>query len=309
MGYRKIPNLYKDQTVLMFRECYALEKIHGTSARIDWRVESSGDPECSTNNGKISFFSGGAKHDDFVALFDETELEERLIALGHARVSVYGEAYGGKLQGMRETYGDELRFVVFEVKIGDTWLCVPDAAEVADKLGLEFVAYRKIKCNLASINNERDSPSIQALRNGVSSHGDVGFIVNSRVREGVVLRPLTECRKSNGDRVIVKHKNEAFIETRIPREVDPEKLKVLQDAEAIALEWVTDMRLAHVLDKLGNPSEIERTGDVCKAMIADVEAEGEGEIEWSKEARKVIGKRAAMLYKAKLTSLIDGREE
>ncbi len=29
MGYMHIDNLYKDQTILMFRECYALEKIHG----------------------------------------------------------------------------------------------------------------------------------------------------------------------------------------------------------------------------------------------------------------------------------------
>lgn len=308
MGYRKIPNLYKDQTILMFRECYALEKIHGTSARIDWRIESSGDQECSTNNGKISFFSGGAKHDDFVALFDETELEDGFIALGHAKVSVYGEAYGGKLQGMRETYGDQLRFVVFEVKIGDTWLCVPDAAEVADKLGLEYVLYKRIRCDLADIDSERDAPSVQAMRNGITKIVD-GMFVNLKPREGIVLRPLIECRKSNGDRVIVKHKNEAFMETRTPRKVGPEKLKVLQDAEAIAPEWVTDMRLAHVLDKLGNPREIERTGDVCRAMVADVEAEGEGEIEWSKEARKAIGKRAAMLYKAKLTSLIDDGEE
>lgn len=29
MGYLKINNLYKEQTILLFKECYALEKIHG----------------------------------------------------------------------------------------------------------------------------------------------------------------------------------------------------------------------------------------------------------------------------------------
>ena len=34
MGYRHIDNLYKNQDILLFRECFALEKIHGTSANV-----------------------------------------------------------------------------------------------------------------------------------------------------------------------------------------------------------------------------------------------------------------------------------
>src|SRR5690348_10996218 len=34
MGYLHIGNLYKTQDLLLFRECYALEKVHGTSAHI-----------------------------------------------------------------------------------------------------------------------------------------------------------------------------------------------------------------------------------------------------------------------------------
>ena len=37
MGYLHIDNLYKNQTVLAFRRCFALEKVHGTSAHIAWR--------------------------------------------------------------------------------------------------------------------------------------------------------------------------------------------------------------------------------------------------------------------------------
>jgi hypothetical protein len=29
MGYASIPNLYKNQEILIFKRCYALEKIHG----------------------------------------------------------------------------------------------------------------------------------------------------------------------------------------------------------------------------------------------------------------------------------------
>ena len=36
MGYMKIRNLYQQADVLMFKELWALEKIHGTSAHVRW---------------------------------------------------------------------------------------------------------------------------------------------------------------------------------------------------------------------------------------------------------------------------------
>ena len=36
MGYMRIDNLYKNQAVLSFKEVYALEKVHGTSAHIHY---------------------------------------------------------------------------------------------------------------------------------------------------------------------------------------------------------------------------------------------------------------------------------
>src|SRR5947208_1075885 len=105
MSYMHIENLYKNQAILKFRECYAMEKIHGTSAHVMWK------------NGKVHFFAGGAKQEQFEALF-QPELTERFVTVGQPAVTVYGEAYGGKMQGMRETYGQDLRFVAFEVRIG-----------------------------------------------------------------------------------------------------------------------------------------------------------------------------------------------
>ena len=65
MGYRHINNLYKSQEVLMFKECYVSEKIHGTSAHIGWDVE---------NTKKVKFFSGGSSHLMFTSLFDQKAL-------------------------------------------------------------------------------------------------------------------------------------------------------------------------------------------------------------------------------------------
>src|SRR5271157_1732275 len=99
MGYLHINNLStKCQDILLFKECYALEKVHGTSAHVSW------------NDNKLGFFSGGEKHERFIKLFDHEALikvfTERHL---NQKVIVYGEAYGGSQQGMKDTYGVELR--------------------------------------------------------------------------------------------------------------------------------------------------------------------------------------------------------
>jgi len=283
MSYKHIDNLYKNPEILMFKECYVMEKVHGTSAHIIF------------SGGKLSFFSGGSDHKNFVGLFDEKHLFSKFAVLvGQDELSditIYGEAYGGKMQGMRDTYGDELRFIAFEVKWGNTWLSVPDAEEIVGGLDLEFMPYTHISTTLEAIDAERDRPSEVAQRRGCGE----------KKREGIVLRPLIELRKNNGERIVAKHKNEEFGETKTKRKVlDSDKLQVLEEATAIADEWVTEMRLTHVLDGLRGEVGIEHMGEIIVLMIADVEREAEGEIVESKAARKAIGKRTATMYKRRL---------
>ncbi len=292
MSYLHIDNLYKDQDILLFKECYALEKIHGTSAHLSWK------------EGKLNIFSGGSKHESFKALFPEsltTILTEKFGNVQH--VVIYGEAYGGKLQGMSNTYGKELKFVVFDVTIDGIWLAVPNTHELVQSLGLEFVHYNKISTDLAAIDKERDADSVQAIRNGVGP---------GKIREGVVLRPLIELTKNNGSRIIVKHKRDEFRETQEKRsvETDPDKLKVLSDAKAIAMEYVTVMRLEHILDKMDQsiPFDETRTGEVITVMLADVLRESAGEIVDTREARSAIGKQTAGLYMGFLKSRLQKRE-
>jgi hypothetical protein len=279
MGYAHINNLYKDTTILYFRRCYALEKIHGTSANVSWK------------NKRVRFYSGGAKQSAFEELFNVEQLTQLFTDLGHDEVTIYGEAYGGKVQKMSVTYGSDLKFCAFEAKIGDTWLNVPNAEDVAKKLGLEFVHYVEIDADIEAIDAERDADSVQAIRNGMGE---------GKKREGVVLRPLEEFCDSRGNRVLSKHKCNEFMETATPRKVDSEKLRVLEEAEAIATEWVTDMRLTHVLDAFPDDVGIESTGAVIKAMAEDVLREAKGEIIDSKQARRAINKRCAKLFKARL---------
>jgi hypothetical protein len=293
MGYLHINNLYKDQTILLFKECYALEKIHGTSAHVRYIPPVGGE------KGRLVFFSGGESHDKFVKVFgDEWTLLEKFFASSlptDRETTLFGEAYGGKQQGMSATYGSELKFVVFDVKVGDSWLEVPKAEAVANALGLEFIHYTRIPTTLEALDAARDADSVQAVRNGVGA---------GKKMEGVVLRPIIEVTLNNGSRVIAKHKRDEFKETSTPRKVvDPALLQVLTDAEAIATEWVTPMRLTHVLDKIPGHC-MEKMQEIIAAMNEDVFREGAGEIVDTKEVRKAISKRAAVLYKDSLKAAL-----
>lgn len=300
MGYMHIDNLYRPeaQSVLLFKEVFAMEKIHGTSTHIAF----------NPTDNSLRFFSGGTKHDSFVKLFNQPDLIEKFKSLQipvDREITVFGEGYGGKEQGMRDTYGPDLKFIAFDVKIGNRWLSVTDAEDVVKKLGLEFVFYKKVSTYFTEENGvrkyveldaERDATSEQALRNGV-----VGF----RKREGIVIRPPVEMTLNNGSRVMAKHKRDEFRETASPRVIvdDPSKLKVLNDAQLVASEWVTNERLNHVLDKIPD-HDMTKIPVIIKAMTEDVLREGSGELVDSKEVRAALGKKTVELYKGKLNSSI-----
>lgn len=278
----KIQNLYNDQTIMNFKQCYALEKVHGTSAHIKWK------------DNNLTFYSGGSTHSVFVSLFDEQALIKFFESLGplESEVRIHGEAYGGKIMGMSKCFGKELKFIAFDVYINDSWLNVPKAEEFCKNAGLEFVPYELVDTSEKSLNHERDRDSIVAIRCGMGE---------GHIREGVVLRPLQELRQNNGSRIISKHKRDEFREHKSVRSItiDPEKAVVLEAADLIADEWVVPMRLLHVLGKLelnGVELTVKDTGRVILAMLEDVYEEAGSEVTKSKELDKAISKKAARLF-------------
>lgn len=297
MGYLHIDNLYKNQTVLMFKSVYALEKIHGTSAHITYE---RGKP--------LHFHHGGASRDAFLALFDEPALRARFEALPNEHLTVYGEAYGGKLHRGRHDYGDALRFVAFDVKHRElaachscersAWLDVPGAQAVCTLLELPFVDWRAVPSDLATLDALRDAPSEQARR-------DTGR--TDAWSEGIIIRPPMELNDHRGNRIIAKHKRLDARETATPRMVGTQP-EVLAAAEAVAREWVTPMRLEHVLDHLAADGasivSMALTPRVIAAMTEDVLREGAGEIIDSKAVRRAVGSAAAKLFKARVAACI-----
>ena len=293
VGYLHISNLYANQNILLFKECYALEKIHGSSAHVSYDAEK-------LEAEQLTFFSGGAKHEEFVALFDKEALLSKIKEIGYTKFVLYGEAYGGKMQKMSGTYGPKLKFIVFDVWVGERWLEVPRAEAYAINLGLEFVYYKRIPATVEALDAERDAFSVQAVRNGCGE---------DKFREGIVARPLMEFSygRDENSRVICKHKREEFRETKSVRTVESEeKRRVMEEVTLIVDEWVTPMRLQHVLDKMGETESISinRTKEVITAMIEDVLREAGGEVVESKPLLKEIGNRTAGLFKKHLNASI-----
>ncbi len=293
MGYLSIDNLYKNRDVLLFRECWALEKVHGSSAHI--RLTRIAD---YLGGVQITYFAGGEKHERFKAIFDESKLREAFLASGLTALTIYGEVYGGKCQGMKDTYGEELRFIAFDVMVGETWLAVPQAVEIVESFGLEFVPFEKGPTDLAWLDQQRDLPSRIAKRRG---------ILEDKQSEGIVIRTPIEVRKNNGQRIIAKHKTAGFRETKTPRQVDDAVLAVLSEADKIAEEWVTPMRLQHILQKItptGTAWDFCDIAPVSTAMLADIQKESVGEIVWSKEAEKAIRRKTAELFKTQVIQVV-----
>ncbi len=304
MGYLHIPNLHRDQRILREEECYALEKIHGTSAHVRYAYTVENDMEL------MVYFHGGATEASFAECFlDKNGLRERFKKLakeyGVSDITVYGEAYGGSMQKMAHRYGPRLKFVAFDVRFGSGWLTVVEAETVVLQLGLEFVHWRVIPTTIEAIDAERDAPSVQAKRNGVE--GD-------QPREGVVLRPLAEMvgEKGQGDRIIAKHKHPEANERATPEDVllarsinMDAKQRDLMAGQAVADEFVTEERLSHVLDHLaaaGTAPEIEATGKVISAMIEDVLREGFGELLATSGTKAAVAKRTRAMFHARLAA-------
>lgn len=269
-----------------FKEVFCLEKIHGTSSHI------SLNKDLSTGIVDIKFFAGGVGYDEFVVLFDKDNLIKVFDELYDGqKLTIYGEAYGGKCQKMSDTYGKELRFVAFEVKIGESWLDVPNAEQVVKRFGLEFVHYVKIPTDLDLINREMTRDSVQAIRNGMGE---------GHPSEGIVIRPTIECVNNNGTRIIAKHKKPEFSETRRVRNLDEKDLaqyQKIKESEEIANDWVTEMRLNHVADSIQKEVCVENIKFFIPGMIEDVKRESEGEVEWSKSIEKSIGQKTAIMIK------------
>jgi hypothetical protein len=292
MGYASIEQLYDHPEVFSKPEKFWIisEKIHGTSTWINF------------NKNKLTFHSGGEPAKSFTALFDIVLLQTKLEALqiqnpNVSNFRIHGEAYGGKQQKMAKTYGDKLKFCGFEVKFDDTFLDFLDAKFILEQLELEVVPYKIQKIDIAFIEEETKSESIQAIRNGMG-HG--------LLREGIVIRPLEEEKDNNGKRLIYKYVNKCppFSELKNRPNLG-EVVKVMTNQKEIVEQWVTETRMGHVLDEFKSVIQTEEfvhrnikslIPEIVNLFVKDVQKEHNNSIVWSDSIEKAIKTAAGTMF-------------
>ncbi len=293
MGYENIDQLYNHPEVFSEPEKIWVisEKLHGTSTYINF------------SNNIITFHSGGESKESFSALFNIPLLQIQLQELQQEYPSItnfriHGEAYGGKQQKMAKTYGDKLKFCGFEVKFDDKFLDFLDAKLIMEKLNLEVVPYKIQKIDVSFIEEETQSQSVQAIKNGM----ECGLL-----REGVVIRPITEQKDKNGKRVIYKHTNKCppFSELKNRPNLG-EMVKVMTEQKEVVDQWVTETRMHHVFDHfktLFQDGKISIDTNVFKLVpkivdlfVKDVIKEHNNSIVWSPIIEKAIKSAAGTMF-------------
>jgi hypothetical protein len=290
MGYMKICHLYKTKEIFKFKEICATEKIHGTSTWVYLK------------NDTLHFHCGGETQKTFEPLFDKDFLLSELLTIakenGWQSIKVHGEAYGGKQQAMSKTYGNQLKFIAFDIRVDmdlstDKFLDILDAEVMSKRLGLEFVAYEIGPPTVEFLEEQMMKCSVQAIRNGC---GD------DKQREGLVLRPVKEGILSDGTRAICKHLNPNFRETTTERSLLGDKLKIYAENQEVADEWVTENRLNHVVskflhDKPDDKKMIEKSdiGKLVTRVLEDIKIEAGNEIVWSEAVDKAVRGRSGAL--------------
>ena len=163
------------------------EKVDGTNVRIIWnghkvsfggRTDNSQMPMPLMERLK-ELFEGNTNEELFEQKFGETQ------------VVFYGEGYGGNIQS-GSLYKQTQDFILFDVKVDETWLKRDDVEKIAQTFNLDVVPVILVGTIQEAVDLVKTKP-ISPIGEGKPSEGLVG-VPNAR---------LTDFR---GNRVIVKIK-------------------------------------------------------------------------------------------------------
>ena len=126
---------------------------------------------------------------------------------GAGSITLIGEGFGGKIQKMSKVYGDEQRFILFDVFIEPNedhpmgiWLERKNVQDIAYSLGISCVPILFTNTLMNSYRKLKECPDLESI---VSTTG-------GNPLEGFVARPQTELRNRFGSRIITKIKGKDF---------------------------------------------------------------------------------------------------
>lgn len=191
-GTKKLmPNVFRDETVAFLANIpwQWTEKVDGTNVRIIWdghsvsfagRTDNSVLPE-ALNFRLWSLFGGSTNEEMFEQLFGDKE------------VILFGEGYGHKIQKCGSQYSNDVKFILFDVLIGDNYQSRSFVETIARSLNIDVVPIL-------------GTGTLDQAIEFVKSKPDSIVAQNPLTIEGVVCRPVVELRDRCGNRIIVKIK-------------------------------------------------------------------------------------------------------
>lgn len=180
------------------------EKVDGTNIRIGWDgngVRFGGRSDRAQLPGQL-----------FIYLQDHfTDARLSSVFQGAGSITLIGEGFGGKIQKMSKVYGDEQRFILFDVFVEPCedhplgiWL---ERSNVQDIAGSLDIPYAPVIFTNTLMNGYRKLKERPGYLSMVSETG--------QPLEGFVARPQTELRNRFGSRIIAKIKGKDFINAKV----------------------------------------------------------------------------------------------
>ena len=180
----------------------ATEKVDGTNIRVIYH------PRTADGGGTLEFKgkTDAAQIPPFLLdklkeRFNTTSLNEVFTDFEKGRfpdpVCLYGEGYGARIQKGGSSYiPDGVDFILFDVKIGNTWLTDESMREIGAKLGIRcvpVVQYGSLEDIIATVQD-----------------GFLSWLASGVNAEGVVCKPMLDLLTRHGERVITKIKYKDF---------------------------------------------------------------------------------------------------
>ena len=239
-------------------------------------------------------------------------------------VHVFGELYGGSYPGLKSDtkaiqkgvfYFNELDFYAFDIRIASStgkvdYLDVDEANRLFDKFDFFFAKHVFTGSfeDCLAYTNEYDS-TIPALKG-------MPALETPNICEGNVIRPIKITRNRQGNRLILKNKNEKWSEKshksrtpKVPVAVPEHVQKYIVALSA----YITENRLRNVLSKYGTVAQKDfgkLSGLLIKDALAEFMLDNPEFPTLPKDDKKIVTKQAgrmgADLIRPNFANILDG---
>ena len=334
--YSSIENSHRDLYVDKIRTYFpgeifvVQEKLHGSNFSIytdGKEVKAAKRTKFLSDEELKGFFHADQilerYHDQILGVFESVK-EHINGAVGD--IAIFGELCGGNyphpdvkenstVKGIQSGvfYSNNVEFVVFDIKVNGSFVNVLEMNTMCSLNGLPFtgVLFEGKLDECLAYQNEFQT-TIPAMFDLPRIEGNIC--------EGVVIRTKKALYCPNGERLLLKNKNEAFNEkhgsgkTKTKKEAKPFPEHLVKYRDEIGL-FITENRLRNVISKTGIPEEKGKVfGTLIKEfnhdIIIDFLKENEEFKTIDKTDQKLVtnssNKTACALIRRNLDNIIDG---